>query len=77
MLAPLLGLLMVGKGLGTYIAMALTIIGQVVSWAGAPHLGDPLRDVGLGLGGFTLARAGVAGPGKPSGLKDYLVRRKS
>ena len=65
MLAPLLGLLMAGKGLGTYIAMALTIIGQVASWAGAPHVGEPLRDVGLGLGGFTVTRAVVAGPGKP------------
>jgi len=66
MLAPLLGLLMVGKGLGTYIAMALTIIGQVASWAGAPHVGEPLRDVGLGLGAYTVARAGVAGPGVKS-----------
>ena len=66
MLAPLLSVLMLGKGIGTYVAMALTIIGQVASWAGAPHVGEPLRDVGLGLGAYTVARAGVAGPGKKS-----------
>ena len=66
MLAPLLGLLMAGKGVGTYIAMALTILGQVVSSLGAPGVGDPLRDVGLGLGGYTVTRAAVAGPGKKS-----------
>ena len=66
MLAPLLGLLMAGKGIGTYIAMALTILGQAASALGAPDVGDPLRDVGLGLGAYTVARAGVAGPGVKS-----------
>ena len=65
-MAGLLSLLMLGKGTGTYVAMILTILGQVASWAGAPHLGEPLRDVGLGLGAYTVARAGVAGPGVKS-----------
>ena len=64
MFAPLLGLLMAGKGLGTYIAMALTILGQVTSSLGAPEVGDPLWDVGIGLGGYTVSRAVVAGVGK-------------
>ena len=64
MIAGLLSVLMLGKGIGTYVSMALTILGQVMSALGAPEVGDPLRDVGLGLGGYTLARAGVAGPGK-------------
>ena len=64
MIAVLLSVLMAGKGIGTYVAMALTIIGQVASALGAPEVGEPLRDVGLGLGAYTVARAGVAGPGK-------------
>ena len=64
MIAGLLSVLMFAKGTGTYVAMALTIIGQVVSSLGAPDVGEPLRDVGLGLGGYTVARAGVAGAGK-------------
>ena len=63
-MAGLLSVLMAGKGIGTYIAMALTILGQAASALGAPDVGDPLRDVGLGLGGYTLARAGVASAGK-------------
>ena len=60
MMGAIIGLLMLGKGVGTYVAMALTILGQVVSVLGAPEVGDPLRDVGVGLGGYTVSRAVVA-----------------
>ena len=65
-MAGLLSVLMLGKGMGTYIAMVLTILGQVASALGAPDVGEPLRDVGLGLGGYTVTRAVVAGPGVKS-----------
>ena len=64
MIAGLLSVLMAGKGIGTYVAMALTILGQVASALGAPEVGDPLREVGIGLGGYAVSRAVVVGPGK-------------
>ena len=64
MIAGLLSVLMLGKGIGTYVSMALTILGQVASALGSPEVGDPLREVGIGLGAYTVARAGVAGAGK-------------